>query len=186
MRILKSLLVVFLCVAFIGIANADRIKDGTILYSAGHYLAGTPIEVGYDIFGYNYQAHMFNGLYANVYLGRHGFPPYEGDDTTYAQRLADEGYGNDPYGHWYWPYRNTQLSMKGNDEWISNEDNDGDAALDRHWGFPSYIGSGAWLTNHMSGSYEIEVNGSAVSYKFQISATSRCPVANRFLLGNYA
>lgn len=32
-------------------------------------------------------------------------------------------------------------------------DCDGDFLLDRHYGFPTYIGSGAWLTNHMSGRY---------------------------------
>ena len=30
-------------------------------------------------------------------------------------------------------------------------DFDGDGLLDRHYGFDSYIGSGAWETNHMSG-----------------------------------
>ncbi len=39
--------------------------------------------------------------------------------------------------------------MKWNDAWLSNKDRDGDGNLDRHWGYPSYIGSNAWLTNHM-------------------------------------
>jgi hypothetical protein len=43
--------------------------------------------------------------------------------------------------------------MKWNDAWLSNEDCDGDGLLDRHLGFDSYIGSGAWLTNVQSGSY---------------------------------
>jgi hypothetical protein len=34
--------------------------------------------------------------------------------------------------------------MKWNDAWLSNKDCDGDGALDRHYGFASYIGSGAW------------------------------------------
>jgi len=41
--------------------------------------------------------------------------------------------------------------MKWNDAWISNKDCDGDGLLDRHYGFDSYIGSGAWLTNHQMG-----------------------------------
>ncbi len=41
--------------------------------------------------------------------------------------------------------------MKWNDAWMSNKDCDGDGKLDRHYGFDSYIGSGAWLTNHQSG-----------------------------------
>jgi hypothetical protein len=44
--------------------------------------------------------------------------------------------------------------MKWNDAWLSNKDCDGDGLLDRHYGFDSYIGSGAWLTNHMSGTYQ--------------------------------
>jgi hypothetical protein len=48
--------------------------------------------------------------------------------------------------------------MKWNDAWISNQDFNNDGALDRHWGYPSYTGSGAWLTNHQSGSNEILVN----------------------------
>ena len=43
--------------------------------------------------------------------------------------------------------------MKWNDAWLSDVDADGDGLLDRHLGFDSYIGSGAWLTNHMSGEY---------------------------------
>ena len=41
--------------------------------------------------------------------------------------------------------------MKWNEGWLSNKDCDGDGLLDRYYGFPSYIGSGAWLTNHQSG-----------------------------------
>ncbi len=44
--------------------------------------------------------------------------------------------------------------MKWNDAWLSNRDCDGDGKLDRYYGYSSYIGSGAWLTNHQSGSYE--------------------------------
>jgi len=36
---------------------------------------------------------------------------------------------------------------------LSNKDCDGDGKLDRHNGFDSYIGSGAWETNHQSGTY---------------------------------
>jgi len=41
--------------------------------------------------------------------------------------------------------------MKWNDAWLSNIDRDDDGKLDRHYGLPSYIGSGAWLTNHEFG-----------------------------------
>ncbi len=123
------------------------IQSGDILYQPGHYLAGQRIKPGFDIFGYNYQANMFNGSFANSYLGGDGFPPYVGDADTY--RDSNPGV----IEKWYWPYRDDALSMKWNNAWISNTDCDGDGKLDRHYGFPSYIGSGAWLTNHQSGTY---------------------------------
>jgi len=137
------------------------IQDGELEYSAGHYLEDTPLQVGYDIFGYNYQAHMFRSSYANAYLGRDGLPPYEGENTAYYQRLVDEGLSDNVSAaeellsdKWYWPYRDVKLVMKWNDSWLSNKDCDGDDLLDRYYGYDSYIGSGAWETNHMWGSYE--------------------------------
>ena len=130
--------------------NCTTIQDGVLTYSVGHYLEGEPLMVGYDPYGYNYQAHMFKGFYANVYLGRDGFPPYEGDDDAYL--AENPGAAN----KWYWPYRDVQLIMKWNDAWLSNKDCDGDGLLDRYYGFDSYIGSGAWETNHQSGEYELD------------------------------
>ena len=86
---------------------------------------GTVITVGYDDWGYNYQAHMFNGYYCDAY------------------RNAE----------WCQPYCDIRLIMKWNDAWLSNKDCDGDGKLDRHYGFGSYIGSGAWLTNYQAGTY---------------------------------
>jgi len=31
------------------------IQDGLLVYRPGHYLAGEPLETGFDAFGYNYQ-----------------------------------------------------------------------------------------------------------------------------------
>jgi len=83
---------------------------------------GNPIVLGFDKWGYNYQAHIFNGLYENSARPN---PP-----ATVSE---------------------VKLQMKWNDAWLSNTDCDGDGKLDRNYGFDSYIGSGAWLTNHMSG-----------------------------------
>ncbi len=55
---------------------------------------------------------------------------------------------------WCQPYLDVHLAMKWNDAWLGNQDCDGDGLLDRHYGFDSYIGSGAWVTNHQSGEYE--------------------------------
>ncbi len=152
----------------IGVIEAKKndgitIQDGILTYSAGHYLEGELLTVGYDIFGYNYQAHLFKGYYCNAYLGGYGFPPYEGDDDAYYQRLVNEGFAENLLEAEllmsrirYWAYRDIQLLMKWNDAWLSNRDRDGDGLLDRHYGYDSYIGSGAWLTNHMWGTYELD------------------------------
>ena len=129
-----------------GMANdCTTIQDGTLTYSVGHWLEGEPLTTGYDPYGYNYQAHMFKGSYANVYLGGADFPPYEGDTEAYLAENPDAA------KHWAWPYRDVQLVMKWNDAWLSNKDCDEDGKLDRHYGYNSYIGSGAWETNHMRG-----------------------------------
>jgi hypothetical protein len=103
------------------------IKSGEITYTDGT----TPIEIGYDQWGYNYQAHLFNGYYGNA--GRPTTPVTSG----------------------------TWLQMKWNDAWLSNKDykHDEDTLLDRHYGHSSYIGSGAWLTNHQWGDYPGDVGG---------------------------
>ena len=86
------------------------------------------ITTGFDGWGYNYQGRFFKGGYCDAYR-----------DAAWCQ-----------------PYKDIKLSMKWNDAWLSNKDCDGDLKLDRHCGFDSYIGSGAWLTNHQSGEYEGE------------------------------
>jgi hypothetical protein len=96
------------------------IQSGKLLTSAGDV-----IDTGYDDWGYNYQAHMFNGKYCDAYR-----------DAAWCQ-----------------PYKDDDLEMKWNDAWLSNKDCDGDGLLDRHYGFTSYIGSGAWETNHQKGTY---------------------------------
>ena len=89
---------------------------------------GEVITTGFDDWGYNYQGHLFNDGYCDAYRDAAWCQPYVGD----------------------------QLMMKWNDAWLSNKDCDGNGSLDRHYGFTSYIGSGAWLTNHMSGEYEYD------------------------------
>jgi hypothetical protein len=87
---------------------------------------GNLIETGFDEWGYNYQGHFFNGYYCDAYR-----------DAAWCQ-----------------PYKDVKLNMKWNDAWLSNKDCDGDGLLDRYYGYDSYIGSGAWETNHQSGEYE--------------------------------
>lgn len=105
--------------------GCTTIQSGTLVNSAGQ-----AITTGYDDWGYNYRAHIFNGKYC-------------------------DSYRNAP---WCQPWANDDLEMKWNDAWLSNQDCDGDGLLDRHYGFETYIGSGAWLTNHQKGTY-LDGNG---------------------------
>jgi len=136
------------CIASTAQAACTTIQMGILKYQPGHYLAGQPLKTGYDIFGYNYQAHMFNGSYFNVYAGRVPLPPYEGDDQAYLLANPSAQF------HWAWPYRNDNVTMKWNDPWLSNQDCNNDGRLDRpDDNNGTYVGSGAWETNHQSGSY---------------------------------
>lgn len=144
--------------------DCTTIQEGELTYSAPHYLAGQPLMTGNDPFGYNYQAHKFDGSYFNSYAGGAGFPPYDGDDDTYLAENPDAA------NHWAWPYRNDHLAMKWNDAWLSNQDCDHDGLLDRHYDLTSYIGSGAWLTNHQSGTYELDGNTCHWTYFVKIVA----------------
>lgn len=103
--------------------GATTIQSGQLTDSEGNILT-----VGFDTWGYNYQAHMFSGGYCDSYR-----------DAAWCQ-----------------PYKDVDLIMKWNDAWIANTDADGDGKLDRHYGYASYIGSGAWLTNHQKGSYVVD------------------------------
>jgi len=132
LRMKKGLLVTTALLAFVSAPvfalECTTIQDG--------YIAGSDertnsnlIEIGYDDWGYNYQAHLFNGGYCDSYAD------------------AD----------WCQAYTEVDLVMKWNDAWLSNMDCTGSGKLDRHFPHATYIDSGAWLTNHQSG--KVEVNG---------------------------
>jgi len=101
--------------------DCTTIQDGTIFASTGEL-----ITTGYDDFGYNYQAHMFNGRYCD-------YDRVEGGTSC-----------------------DIDLIMKWNDEWLSNKDCNNDGELDRGYSCdPENADNsacpGAWLTNHQSG-----------------------------------
>ncbi|HUV71927.1 MAG TPA: hypothetical protein VMW25_02875, partial [Clostridia bacterium] len=100
-------------------SSCNTIESGLINDSAGN-----PITLGYDQYGYNYQAHMFNG-YADNY-SRPPVPVTSGD----------------------------KLIMKWSDSWLSNVDCGGDGKLDRGLVDGVVGGTSlGWLTNHYVGSY---------------------------------
>jgi len=98
-----------------------RISDRSLVYPTNHFLEAELLSTGFDIFGYNYQAHIFKGFYANLYLGEIGFPPYQGENEVYLENNPD--ILNDPYFmQYYWPFRNDMVNMSWNDLWLSNMD----------------------------------------------------------------
>lgn len=76
--------------------DCTTIQSGTLTDTAEN-----PIGLGYDQWGYNYEANMFNGWYNNF------------------SRPTDPVEGGD------------RLIMKWNNAWLSNQDCDGDKKLDR-------------------------------------------------------
>ena len=101
--------------------------------------AGELLTPGFDEWGYNYNAHIFMGGYC---------------DSLHDAESCQA-------------YRDVDLLMKWNDAWLSRTDCDGDGKLDRHFGFESYLGSGAMLANLMHGTYDLD--GKECSYLYGIT-----------------
>ena len=107
-------------------ADCNNIQSGLITDSAGN-----PVVMGYDEFGYNYQAHMFNGTYDS------------------SDRMIDGTYWGDTGD-----YVDDKLMMKWSDAWLANVDCNDDGKLDR--GLVDGMVGGTslgWLTNHVVGDY---------------------------------
>lgn len=103
--------------------NCVKIQSGTLV--AGD---GTPITTGFDKWGYNYQAHMFNGLYEN-----YSRPPIVSTGGT------------------------ENLVMKWSDNWLANVSCDNSGKLARGYNAKTGTVAGfsmGWVTNHFEGEYE--------------------------------
>lgn len=130
------ILVLIFAVASLMWAQCVTIQDGVLTDVKGNL-----ITLGYDEFGYNYQAHIFNGRYCD-------YDRVEGGD-----------------------FCDVELIMKWNDAWLSNKSCDFDTKLDRHFGFESYRGSGAWLTNHQSG-WVVDAKGKRRKWTYFVKIVS--------------
>jgi hypothetical protein len=137
-RIVSFLLLFILLALFTATISAGpngcvSIQDGGLTDSAGNLLS-----TGFDQFGYNYQAHQFNGT-------------YDGSDRnldgTYWGTVAD--------------YVDDRLSMAWSDDWLSNRDCTDDGKLDRGASGTSQ----GWLTNHVEGEY-VDSSGSLQHYTY--------------------
>lgn len=155
---MKKIIVALCCIALIfaftapAMAGNSKVKkdcttiqDGVLTYSDSNEI----IPLGKDKWGYNYQAHMFNGWYWN---NKRPEPAYTKDTIDTA-----------PSKTW--------LIMKWSDEWLSNKDCDGDGKLDRGYSCNpenpnSSACDGAWLTNHQWGSYEDEETGKTCKWEY--------------------
>ncbi len=133
----KYLLTVTAIIVMLGLAavtaspaagkQCATIQDGVLTDSYGNLLV-----MGYDQFGYNYQAHLFNGTYDSV------------------DRVLDGKYWGSTGD-----YVDDTLIMKWSDDWLSNQDCDGDGRLDRG---TSGVSLG-WETNHVIGDYDSDGDG---------------------------
>jgi hypothetical protein len=136
LRLVSATLVVLLVLIYnpsVASAQCAKIKDGTIF--AGN---GVALTLGYDQWGYNYQAHMFNGLVENY--TRPAVPATEGAET---------------------------LIMKWSDDWLANVDCDGDGKLDRGYTARTGLLAGfskGWVTNHYEGDYVDAADGESYHY----------------------
>ena len=114
---------------------AGNVKCATIAGGTIKDSAGNVIRAGFDEFGYNYQAHMFNGTYDSS------------DRTIDGKYWGSTG-----------DYVDDSLTMKWSDDWLSNQDCDGDNKLDRGSAAP-YGTSQGWETNHVVGDYDSDGDG---------------------------
>ncbi len=121
-KVLFGFILLALTTALAAAQTCNTIKSGLITDSKGN-----AVVQGYDKYGYNYQAHMFNGLYEN----------YSRPDPVVTTGTMN-------------------LVMKWSDDWLANKDCNGDGKLDRgldpKTGTSDGISKG-WCTNHFEGDY---------------------------------
>jgi hypothetical protein len=122
-KVVLAVFVVLVAVSMSVGQDCATIKSGTITD-----VNNKVITTGFDKYGYNYQAHMFNGLAVN--FSRPPVPETEGAEN---------------------------LTMKWADNWLANVDCNHDGKLDRgldvKTGTLAGISKG-WVTNHYEGDYE--------------------------------
>lgn len=136
--------------------GCTTIQDGTITYGRVGDPSTEIIPIGYDQWGYNYQAHMFNGMWCDYH-------PLYRPDGKYHKWCIDN-------------MASVELMMKWSDTWLSNKDCNNGGKLDRGYSCdpdnPISSGCpGAWLTNHERGSYELDGETCDYNYFVKIVAT---------------
>ncbi|MCK4918626.1 MAG: hypothetical protein KAS02_02495 [Candidatus Pacebacteria bacterium] len=119
----------FLSTPFVFGGECVHVNNGTLVDRVG----GTIPPTGYDKWGYDYGQQRFKGTICSASRGEDPFckPPYQTVEHMESSKQR----------------------MIWNDAFISTQDCDGDGMLDRHAGFDTYIGSGAWIMISLEGSY---------------------------------
>jgi len=131
--------------------DRDEIDDSIEFNNSfGAEKVNNPKYTGFNEFGYNWQAHHFNGILINAVFGDFidengnpamGMDPYTGDDEAY---LAAYPFLSDPSYAMFWSFRNINLVMHWNKTLIS------DLGV-----YPdSWFDSNGWITFHYSGTVE--------------------------------
>ena len=127
-------------------APANAGAGGTCATIAGGTITdakGNPVALGYDQYGYNYQAHIFVGTYDS------------------SDRVLDGTYWGETGD-----FVDDSLIMKWSDAWLANVDCNGDGKLDR--GLVDGVVGGTslgWLTNQNVGDY-VDSDGAAQHYTY--------------------
>ena len=122
-------------------SNCANIQSGSITDSVGN-----TVTLGFDQYGYNYQAHLFVGTYESVdrdLTDGQGGDPYPGDESDPPIATLDDS-----------------LIMKWSDPWLANVDCNDDGKLDR--GLVDGVVGGTslgWLTNQAEGDYDSDGDG---------------------------
>ncbi len=122
---------------------------------------GNTIYPGFNSYGYNYQAHLTNQGIEEYCQQRNDIPEGKPGHWDYGDCIA------------YFEKAPFELVMKWNDAWLSNKDCDEDGLLDRHYGYETYIGSGAWLTNHQRGEYENGAPGNMCHWTYFVKIVAK-------------
>jgi hypothetical protein len=137
--------------------TCNTIQSGLIVYPSGHYLEGQSVPYTADDYGYRYwngKAGAFVSSFVNSELGFAGFPPYTGDYQAYIAANPGAAIFGDPEDpSSFWALKDLTLSIRWNDAYRSHTDCDDDGWFDRHYGFASYVDSGAWYYNRAQGYY---------------------------------
>ena len=155
---------------FISIFIALVLALSLCLVTVGPAAAAKPEGKGFDQWGYNYQARIFNGLFGNSDENR----PGDGNpDTYFGDSTNSYGYF-DTDGEYHEILVNvagSHLVMKWSEVWhmaVFGPDGVRGSGDEEPWG------QGAWCTNHVVGTGTIyDIDGTTIIYQGHLTILSK-------------